>query len=281
MKKRNLHLFIFILFFGIFLSNAQVGINTTTPNAQLEIKSSNQATPNNTDGILIPKIDTFPVINPTAAQQGMMVYLTTTIGVNLPGFYYWDNTGVPSWKAVGGNTPASFTHYIGELYQGGIIVDVWKEGGVERGLIASLVDMSIPGPFPFYIPWTSSAVQCATASGAISQTNGKANTVAILVQNGNAINTAAYVCDQYSNSGYDDWYLPSNFELDRCYDAALIINRILPPSNGFKVDQNVYYWSSTQQPFLPCFAYAKIFDLAYTTQQTKLNNHLVRAVRMF
>lgn len=44
---------------------SQVGIGTTTPNAQLEIQSSNQATPANTDGILIPKMDEFPLVNPS------------------------------------------------------------------------------------------------------------------------------------------------------------------------------------------------------------------------
>jgi trimeric autotransporter adhesin len=78
------------LLFCFIQSYAQVGINTTTPNAQLDIRSSNQATPSNTDGLLIPKMDAFPATNPTAAQQGMMVYLTTTSGSNLPGFYYWD-----------------------------------------------------------------------------------------------------------------------------------------------------------------------------------------------
>ena len=82
---------------------AQVGINTTTPNAQLEVKSSNEATPANTDGIIIPKINTFPVVNPTAAQQGMMVYLTTTVGTRAPGFYYWDNN-TTTWIGVGSNT---------------------------------------------------------------------------------------------------------------------------------------------------------------------------------
>lgn len=53
---------------------AQVGINTTDPEAQLDIKSSNQATPTNKDGILIPKVDAFPASNPTASQQGMLVY---------------------------------------------------------------------------------------------------------------------------------------------------------------------------------------------------------------
>ena len=92
--------FLLLFFLGIKPILAQVGINTTTPNAQLEIKSSDQATPSNTDGILIPKVDVFPATNPTAAQQGMMVYLTTTSGTNLPGFYFWDNSGTPSWKPI-------------------------------------------------------------------------------------------------------------------------------------------------------------------------------------
>lgn len=80
---------------------AQVGINTTTPNAQLDIKSNNQAVPSNMDGILIPKIDVFPATNPTFAQQGMLVYLTTVAAGKQPGFYYWDNTTV-SWIGIGG-----------------------------------------------------------------------------------------------------------------------------------------------------------------------------------
>lgn len=64
--KKSLTIIVFL-----FVSNfvfSQVRINTTNPEAQLEIKSSNQAAPSNKDGILIPKIDAFPAINPTAAQ---------------------------------------------------------------------------------------------------------------------------------------------------------------------------------------------------------------------
>lgn len=89
------------LFFLQFI-NSQVGINTTVPNAQLDIRSSNQATPSNTDGILIPKVDAFPATNPTAAQQGMLLYLTTTVGTDLPGFYYWDNA-TTDWIPIGNN----------------------------------------------------------------------------------------------------------------------------------------------------------------------------------
>lgn len=93
---------VLLLFFVLgFESNAQVGINTTAPKAQLEIKSTNEATPANTDGLLIPKINAFPVTNPTVDQQGMLVYLTTTVGANTPGFYYWNNP-TTAWLPVKG-----------------------------------------------------------------------------------------------------------------------------------------------------------------------------------
>lgn len=92
---------ILLVFFCVFCVHvyAQVGINTTTPSAVLEIKSSNQNSPSNNDGLLIPKIDVFPTVNPTALQDGMLVYLTTTAGLNQPGFYYWSNNS-NLWKSV-------------------------------------------------------------------------------------------------------------------------------------------------------------------------------------
>ncbi len=87
-----------VLFFQT-IAIAQVGINNTSPKASLDITATNSSTPENTDGILIPRVDAFPSTPPGAAQQGMMVYLTTTSGSNAPGFYYWDNTST-SWIAV-------------------------------------------------------------------------------------------------------------------------------------------------------------------------------------
>ncbi len=97
-----------LLFFTSIIVKAQVGINTTVPNAQLDIRSSNQALPSNTDGILIPKVDVFPAANPTLAQQGMLVYLTTTSGADLPGFYYWNNP-TTDWIPIGNNNSNSWT----------------------------------------------------------------------------------------------------------------------------------------------------------------------------
>ena len=98
MKK----IILFTLFCVSFCCYAQVGINTTNPNAQLDIRSSNQVAPTATDGMLIPKVDTFPAVNPTNDQQGMLVFLTTAVGGNQPGFYYWNNPTV-TWVPIKGN----------------------------------------------------------------------------------------------------------------------------------------------------------------------------------
>ncbi len=100
--KKHIPFIIFTLVLG-FSSFAQVGIGNTNPKASLDVSASNPASPSNTDGVLIPRIDNFPTTDPTAAQQGMMVYLTTTSGSNPPGFYYWDNTSA-TWISVIGST---------------------------------------------------------------------------------------------------------------------------------------------------------------------------------
>ncbi len=109
MKK--IILFLCFIVFNLYQTNAQIGIGTTLPNAQLDIRSSNQATPANNDGILIPKVNVFPATNPTVAQQGMLVYLTTATTFlatsRQPGFYYWNN---PTSDWIGLSSVANGDH---------------------------------------------------------------------------------------------------------------------------------------------------------------------------
>jgi hypothetical protein len=98
-----------ILLFSVLISTsvfAQVGIGNTNPQATLEVSASNQASPTNTDGILIPRIDAFPATNPTINQDSMVVYLTTTDGTDTPGFYYWNNN-ITAWLPLGGGASNS------------------------------------------------------------------------------------------------------------------------------------------------------------------------------
>lgn len=96
-----------LLIFSFGVSFAQVGIGNVTPQATLDISASNQSTPANNDGLLIPRIDAFPGTNPGANQNSMLVYLTTTDGTDAPGFYYWDN-GITTWLPFGGTATAGW-----------------------------------------------------------------------------------------------------------------------------------------------------------------------------
>ena len=73
----------------------QVGIGNISPNATLDISATSTTTPNNNEGLLIPRIDEFPSTNPTALQDGMLVFVTGN-GSPSEGFYYWDQ-GTTTW----------------------------------------------------------------------------------------------------------------------------------------------------------------------------------------
>lgn len=100
-KKSAINLNAVLCYFILLMASytyGQVGVGNTNPQASLDITASNQATPSNVDGILIPRIDTFPLTSPTAAQNGMLVYLTTAVGSNPKGFYHWDQ--VNGWTKL-------------------------------------------------------------------------------------------------------------------------------------------------------------------------------------
>jgi len=94
---------ILLILFTYLNVSAQVGIGTTVPNSILDISASNTAAPVNNDGVLIPRIDAFPAVNPTAAQNSMLVYLTTDVGVFTKGFHYWDNSLI-KWVPLSSNS---------------------------------------------------------------------------------------------------------------------------------------------------------------------------------
>ena len=89
---------------------SQVGIGTTNPNATLDIRATNTTIGLNTDGILIPRVDDFPLVadNPGANQDGMLVFATGN-GTPTKGFYFWNNT-TSNWDKIktGGNNNIPF-----------------------------------------------------------------------------------------------------------------------------------------------------------------------------
>ena len=127
------YIFVLSVFFLAFSAIAQVGINTIEPKASLDIKSSDNENPSNTDGILIPRISMFPLENPTADQNGMMVFLDTNIEDFSKGFYFW-NAEETSWLPIQGNSSkANFYEVEKETSPENIQSPIYREGNIGIG----------------------------------------------------------------------------------------------------------------------------------------------------
>lgn len=273
---KQITIILLMLFFtgSMFAQNQNVGINNngSSPDgsAMLDVSST-------TKGFLAPrmtKAQRDAITSPVPAT-GLLIYQTD----NTPGYYYYNGT---AWAALTGSSSSGFTHYIGELFGGGIVVAVWKEAGVEKGLIASLVDMQTSGA-GYTMAWSgnTSVLIGATAHSPI---DGQTNTNAIIGQSGggNTADKAATVCDAYTNTEtgtgtYSDWYLPAAWELNQCYNAAFVVNTIVGAANGLKF---ATYWNSTED--CSTTAWGQGFSLGYSYGALKeYNTFRVRAVRRF
>lgn len=100
MNVKNLRfaLLYFLIFYNL---NAQVGVGNTNPQASLDITASSTTSPANNDGILIPRMSSFPS-SPAAAQDGMLIFYTGA-GASGKGFYYWNHTSTNWVKIASGD----------------------------------------------------------------------------------------------------------------------------------------------------------------------------------
>ena len=175
------------------------------------------------------------------------------------------------------NTDGTIPGVIGFNYGGGIIIDFNPKDGT--GLIASPHDLenSPWGCFETSIP----DLILSTAG------DGLENTLRILASDCGE-SSAAKTCDDYSNDGYDDWFLPSI--------GTLRLTHILANAKG-------EYWSSSGVSKIPIdqdsknawtefvnmnesceegtwyFGFGTIHECTFTTDRRELKK--VRAVRRF
>ncbi|WP_407403462.1 hypothetical protein [Chryseobacterium sp.] len=130
--KKNL-LTISFLSISLFY-NAQVGVNTESPNATLDVKEKRAGTTSDaiaSDGILIPKLTKLELAAKavsayTAAQNGAIIFVTDISGtptgasivkvanIDSSGFYYYDAT-VSLWKKMDTNTNTNLYNTDGNL----------------------------------------------------------------------------------------------------------------------------------------------------------------------
>jgi hypothetical protein len=166
--------------------------------------------------------------------------------LSVPYALYAETAGIP---AGGGN----FTHYIGEIFGGGVIFHLWKDAqGIEHGLVVDLNDINNNGFNLWSNVWNSS-----NGPSANSLWDGLANSNAIVSQPGHT-NSAAALCLNSTNGGQSDWYLPSLDELRLLFQNSYNINKSLSNISGANPlinfenytiwynGYNIYYFSSTE-----------------------------------
>jgi hypothetical protein len=249
---------------------AQVAVTTdgssADPSAMLEVKSTDK-------GMLIPRValtGTTDVTTISSPATSLLVYNTATAGDVTPGFYYWNGT---AWTPMAGSS-SSGTHYVGELYGGGVVF--WVDYTGQHGLIASMVDLS-----------TSQAWSNVTSTliGTTNDWDGPNNTTAITGQSGHT-SSAAKLCTDYTNANfgtgtYSDWYLPSVAELNHVWNNFYEVQKALTNDGNAATTPLLRqaYWSSSEGNA----TYAWCFDFyhAYAYDYNKLDTSYVRAVRAF
>jgi hypothetical protein len=107
-----------------------------------------------------------------------------------------------------------------------------------------------------------------TTTGATSTTDGEANTLKIISNQGIG-SYAAQVCSDLNYFGFDDWYLPARDEI-----IAMFLNK--DAIGGFELK---YYWSSSEVVGYNGYAVSQYFSGGFISYDDKADKHKVRCVR--
>ncbi|MBL0012642.1 MAG: hypothetical protein IPP30_02480 [Flavobacterium sp.] len=165
-------------------------------------------------------------------------------------------TGVGSWQPP---IPSGFTHYLGELYLGGIIFELYKgSDGLEHGLIVSLTESGM-------LAWQTTNVLV----GANRSEDGVFNT---------ALMTSSPAATYIATLGAG-WYLPSIDELYLLNNHRYYANKGLRLGGYTLISSTRVYWSSTENDVAS--ARALNINLGTTLLDSKTEPNHVRGIRAF
>jgi len=209
------------LLFEAILSNAQVGIGTTSPDpsAKLDVSSTDK-------GFLPPRMNRLQRNNIPTPVEGLIIWCNDCGEFGQVQVY--NGTG---WTDMVGGTPAGLT--IGDPFAGGKVAYILQPGdpnyvaGEMHGIISASVNQSTGAQWGCLETFIGAT---ATNLGA-----GLTNTSAIVNGCGTQ-GIAARICNDLILNGFSDWYLPSKDELNKLYQNKNIIGDFY----------SAEYWSSSE-----------------------------------
>jgi hypothetical protein len=121
------------------------------------------------------------------------------------------------------------------------------------------------------LTWNSGEKDLSTVVGAISETNGQANTANLRVLSGKGTTyRAADYCSTLHAYSHSDWYLPARDELNRLYENRSAIG-------NFESAPGALYWSSSE--YSSIFAWSQNFNSGFQSGDPKDSPLHVRCVR--
>jgi len=155
---------------------------------------------------------------------------------------------------------------VGQYNYGGVIIYV--DGSGNNGLVCDINDQSTSAQWGCYGTLIPGANGTAIGTGEQNMLD--------IVGNCSTTGIAADICYNYTNV-YNDWFLPSNNELNEIYLNLLDINASIIINGGTPI--NGTYWSSSQNN--STFAYMLNFSNGSLGSARKNLTHKVRAIRAF
>jgi hypothetical protein len=155
---------------------------------------------------------------------------------------------------------SGFTHYLGEVFNGGIIYYLYKgSDGLEHGLIVALTESTAA--------WQTRG----TLVNADRTEDGAYNTT---LMTGSP--AATYIVGLGAG-----WYLPSIDELGLLYYNRYSAQKGLRTGGNTLLSSTAYYWSSTEFTAFNEYAYYFYFSSGVVYSNFKTNTYSVRGVRAF
>jgi len=160
---------------------------------------------------------------------------------------------------------------VGDIHEGGYIF--YLDGTGCHGLVANLTEQSQGYPYA-----SSPGYALTTKAYYSGPHGGKFNDKMIITTYPSGMLLAAGFCEDLISNGFDDWYMPSKYELRMMY---LNIGPGAPPPNtniaGFSATN--YYWSSTEEN--ADLAWCHHFSANIPETLVKANAFHLRAIRSF